>query len=720
MNQNPRQSRLPLLNWLHKVSLNRNAIRSLWVAILCISLILGFVSPVSAKVKKPAAKAKVVKPAVISVDVTKHAISAATAKNTIPVSIDITGKGFGKTVSTASVKVVLINVDSGEPTAASVTFASDSKIFAHAELPASDEALIRISVALEINGQSVDTTDNPHPIANDKPASPKPRGVEVDIKENNNPQNPTLHSVTITPKDNLDSFASDPTDPKAMRVQILPPGATNVVIDPVSTADRALITFTAPDGFKVQDVLVAVYDSSTTRGATETSPRRIATKPADSAVKITNVDVLSLQRRDGFGRLRIEGEGFGNHSRIDENGKALTTNGDLELLCEKQNRSYHVEEREDTNPRDTGKQYGDQDAKTSKEAPLASLCKDGDSKALDFKPLKEWRAKVEKSLNVQLVPRNPDLRVERTLIMYADDKVIDVYFEFSHWKDYSEPFRLDSVSVSVTKEQPASAPAASATARGAAAPTPTPRSTTFLASFPIGPPKDKNLEYRYTVLDFDDASELFGSGVGNNFYVLQLSVVNNSDKKLVVPLSSIQAEVEWSYAGDQPIGNRIIAYDEGPPTLSPLKLSAITSYFDTFQKTKGRKAKLFNVLDGVGTLAASLVPVFGRGIERGNSIMSGGLIPGLRKAFGDLSSQQLQNLTSMSWDSIEEIPAGGSKEKYVFIQRGDQVFRNKSFDNESKKEKVLEIHKQIKSLQGLEVSGFIVNDSRPAGAVPRP
>ena len=36
------------------------------------------------------------------------------------------------------------------------------------------------------------------------------------------------------------------------------------------------------------------------------------------------------------------------------------------------------------------------------------------------------------------------------------------------------------------------------------------------------------------------------------------------------------------------------------------------------------------------------------------------------------------------------------------------------------KEKVVEIHKQIKSLQGLEVSGFIVNDSKPAGAVPQP
>jgi hypothetical protein len=666
----------------------RDLRRPLLAFLICTSLYSGLISPTVLATGKKPAKPKVVKRTVTSILVTKRATSAATAKNTMPVSIDINGTGFGKTVNPAAVKVILLtNIESGEPSTATVTFVSDTKIFARAELPTGEASSITGSVVLEIGGGSVNTNDYKFDLPVDKLAQPKPRTVEVDIKEIRNPQNPTVHQVLITPKDDSDTFAADPTDPKAMKVQILPSGATNVVIDPVSTSERTLITYTAADGFKAQDVLVTVFDSSASE-ATQARVRKAAPKQAEKEMKITRVDVLSLQRRDGFGRLKIEGEGFG------DSFSRPTQNVDLELLCDPANRSYHVDERDDTRKKDD-------------RVDTSTVCQ-------NFVNLnKAWRQGIQTSLNVVLVPRNADLRVERTLIMYADDRLIDVYFEFSHWQNYSEPFRLESVSVSVTKEEPASTSTATALGPGAAPPTatPPPKYTTQLASFPIGPQKDKNLEYRYTVLDPDDASELFGFGVGKNFYVLQLSVVNNSEKKLVVPLSSIQAEVEWSYDADPQTGP---VFDEGPATLSPLKLAAITSYFDTYQKTKGRKAKLFNILDGVSTLAAALVPVFGKGLERGNSILNGGLIPGLHKTWGDLSSQQLQNLTSMSWDSIEEIPAGGSKEKYVFVQRGDQVFKNKKGNED------VEIHKQIKSLQGLEVSGFIVNDSRPASASPQP
>jgi hypothetical protein len=603
----------------------------------------------------------------------------------IPVSVDIIGTGFGKPPADDAVKVTLTNPDTGDSVEAEVSRATDTKIYAHAEVPATEGGPTRFDVELEINGESVATRDEPYEIPNKTVVQPKPRSVEVDIREITNPQNPTLHSVVITPKEDSETFAADPTDPKAMKVQILPPGATNVTIDPVSTPEKALITFVAAEGFKVQDLLVTVFDSKAQEAA-ETTRKRAASKQVGKEVKISKVDVVSLQRRDGFGRLRIEGEGFGDSLT------RSTTNGDLELLCDPANRSYHVDEREDTHRR----------AKTSTElANTSTLCTSGDLKD----PNKTWRDGIEKLLKVVLVPRNPDLRIERTLIMYANDKMIDVYFEFSHWKDYSEPFRLQSVSVSVTSEDPASEPIKSAHATAA---TPKTTSKTYIDSFAIGPKKDPNLEYRYTVLDQEDASELFGFGVGKNFYVLQLSVINNLNKKLVVPLSSIEAEIEWAYKEEEDSkGVVTTSFDEGPPTLSPLKLSAITSYFDTFQKTKGKKARLFNVLDGVVTLGASLVPVFGKGLERGTTIMSGGLIPGLRKAWGDLSSQQLQNLTSMSWDSVEEIPANSAKEKFVFIQRSDQSFSNKA-------DKKLKINKSIKSIQGLEVSGFVVEDSRPA------
>lgn len=684
----------------------REVRRSLWACLICLSLTSGFISTgVSAKVTKKAVKPKVVKPTVTGIQFEKLVPASDASNKTIPLSVEISGKGFGKTLSPESVRVTLINKNSSVATRATVKFTSDDKIIVRAEAAVNEDGSSECDVELEINGKVVDTTDFPITVpstakaAKQKASSDaKPFEVEFNPIKPSNPR-----SLSITTKNDEPEFAPEANQ---MKVAILPAGATGITIDPNVSPQKIFVSFTAPDDFEVKDVLVTVYDSSKNLIAYSGNPppekdgdgNPIAKeKPPKNDVTITSVDILSLQRRDGFDRLKIEGTGFQNYG-------ARSGEGELELLCNPKNRAYWAQERSDT---------------PSKKNARDLLCptfnvgqKGTDSQKADkdAQPNPNWRDNAESAVNVTLVPRNPDLRVERTRILYIDDKMIDVYFEFSHWKDFSEPFRLESITVTVNKEDGA----VSADAKSAHASSGTSKKSprTYLASHIIGPPKDKNLEYRYTVLDTDDASELFGFGVGKNFYVLQLSVVNNGDKKLVVPLSSIQAEVEWSYGEDNPNpGVRTIYYDEGPPTLSPLKLSAITSYFDTFQKTRGKKARLFNILDGVGTLAASLVPVFGRGLERGNSIMSGGLIPGLHKAFGDLSSQQLQNLTSMSWDSIEEIPAGGSKEKYVFIQRGDQVFENKSKDN-----KVVQIRKQIKSLQGLEVSGFIVNDSRPAGA----
>jgi len=661
--------------------------RSFLAVLICLSLTSGFMSTgVSAKVRKRAARPKLIKPTVTSVEFERVALPADADRDVIPLSLLIGGKGFGK--SAAAAKLILTNTVSGEKSdEALITVFADNMIIARAEGPASGGEASRYILGLEINGDPVeiDKAYSSIKIPVEKTRKPKGRSVEVDFKAFPNPQNPSAHSLRVSPKEG-DEFAADSAN---MKVQILPPGATNVTIEPGNTADRMLVTFVAPQDFEVEELFVTAYDSREPK-----AHKRPSTDTDGDAVEITRVDILSLQRRDGFGRLKIEGKGFGDHERP-------TKSVDLELLCDPANRTYHVEERLDTQHRQN---LSDKEQQEESKRPLLlhSVCQGytaGENRS--------WREKLQQNLNVQLVPRNPDLRVERTVIMYADDKLIDVYFEFSHWEDYSEPFRLESVSVSVTKSEPASEPTESAHASDAAS---KPRSETNLASFPIGPPKDQKLEYRYTVLDQEDASELFGSGVGDNFYVLQLSVVNNGDKKLVVPLSSIQAEIEWAYKEDQgQTGGVTTSFDEGPATLSPLKLSAITSYFDTFQKTKGRKAKVFNVLDGVVTLGASLVPVFGKGLERGNSIMSGGMIPGLRKAWGDLSSQQLQNLTAMSWDNVEEIPANSGKEKFIYIQRSDQSFSNKS-------DKTLTIKKSIKSIQGLEVSGFVVEDSRPASA----
>jgi hypothetical protein len=317
----------------------------------------------------------------------------------------------------------------------------------------------------------------------------------------------------------------------------------------------------------------------------------------------------------------------------------------------------------------------------------------------------EWRRRIEERVNVTLVPRNVDLRVERTQIVYIDDKIIDVYIEFTYFAGYSMPFRLASASVTVNKgatQQARTSDEAGEVTATLSSP------KTFLAAKEVGPPKDGNLEYRYVVLNQADARRLFGQGVGENFYVIELTVVNKNPKKKVnVPLGSIHAEAVWAYGG--PVSREF--FEEGDTTLPPLPLGAVSGYFDAYQKSQGKWAKIFNILDGVTILGTSLVPVFGRNIERPTSILAGGFIPGLRKAVGDLSSEQLQRLTSMSWEGIEEIAPGNSKMKFIYIPRADSFF-----GNPLKSQGMLRTRKQVVNIMGLDVSGFEVTESEEKAA----
>jgi hypothetical protein len=685
--------------------LNSPGARSVLAWLICLAVTSGVMCPsISAKVRKQPVKPKVVKPVVTSV----QSMEGKGDADSRIVSIEIGGTGFGK--SAADHKITLVDIISGDEIEATVTVADTGLIIARAEIPHGEGESSQWLVKLEIKGQSVDTGRSRVKLAATKVAAPKVRNIDVDHTSYNSPADATSHSLLLTPTDDNEQFS---TDPSKMSVQILPPGATKITIEPAISPKKMLVTFNAPQDFEVKELFVTSSDGSTSRAAD--ADREKPAKPAKQlaqAIKIDRVDVLSLQRRDGFGRIRILGEGFGQHA-------PAPYNGDLELLCDPEYRTYHAAERVDTHKKLNNKKKNaasdDQDKDDNEVPQLATLCANLKQKLAGtaagittdensrFMDIKNWRRQIEQSVNVALVPRNPDFRVERTVVLYVDDKVIDVYFEFSHWDGVSQPFRLDGVSVSVTKETARPADKTDTTAHHGDTPaTPIIRKATYLASHDIGPPRDTNLEYRYTVMDKKDAAHLFGSGVSENFYVIQLSLVNKGGKKVIVPLSSIQAEIEWSYGEDK----ENTFYDEGPATVSPMTLSAISSYFDLFQKTKGKKARLFNVLDGVLTLGASLVPVFGRNIERPIAIMSGGFIPGLRKSLGDLSSQQLQNLTSLSWESVEEIPANGGKEKFVYIQRSDQSF--------SKDPKII---KEIKSIAGIEVSGFIVKDSSTAAAV---
>jgi hypothetical protein len=579
------------------------------------------------------------------------------------------------------------------------------------------------------------------------------------------------YALVVKRKDGDGSFFG--TDPSLVSLSLTPAGAADITIRRV-TPTRIEADFRAPDNYKIKDVGVTVYDATNRQLVVASSDVKKSQPPPgpNQEPEITSTDVIFLQRAYGIGRLKIEGNNFGNY-------KAPPMSAEDYLLCfeplARQALVNALKEGEHPQP-EKQQQLEDQRCKNLKTT---------------VEQWNAWRAEVEPRVKVALVPRNTDLRIEQTKILYIDDKLIDVYFEFNRYYHNSEPLRLASATVTVKRDakQPPGAkpPAAGGQAQTAAArgadgasvinaamnpgtgkeevrPALPANLETFIATKEVGTKQDANLEYRYTVLDSNSAGTLFGKGVADNFYVIQLSVTNKGDKKVAVPLASIQAEIEWAYGlpdssdqtqgggkpGQRPRGGKpdvkrdgaqqsksLTApafadttesktggteisssaspvpdyYEEGPATLAPLPLPAVTAFFDGDEKVNGRKAKLFNVFDGAAIVGTSLIPFLGQGFQKAEGAFTGGFVPGLRRGLGDLSGQQLQNLAALSWQSVEVVAArGGSVEKFVFIQRRDQIFST-GFN-----ERLL---KQIKNIEGMEVVGYeVIEEGEAKRATP--
>ena len=108
-------------------------------------------------------------------------------------------------------------------------------------------------------------------------------------------------------------------------------------------------------------------------------------------------------------------------------------------------------------------------------------------------------------------------------------------------------------------------------------------------------------------------------------------------------------------------------------------------------------------LERIVTDPEALGPFVWPGFKDAHVAFTGGLVPGIRRGLGDLSGEQLQNLTAQSWQSAEVVSAnGGSIEKFVFFPRGDQVF---AAGFREMKETLV---KKIKNIEGMEVVGFEV------------
>lgn len=280
----------------------------------------------------------------------------------------------------------------------------------------------------------------------------------------------------------------------------------------------------------------------------------------------------------------------------------------------------------------------------------------------------------------------PEQRAKPPKVNTAKSDIVVVDFAFPCLAGYSEPFVIARVLLTV------------AGAVGQASSS---------ASYEMLPGRDKNLTYRSTILSQRQTASRFGGGVAKNFYAVQLSIVNKGAVKVQVPLASIQAEVEW-FAGTD--GRKF--YREGPPTVAPVPLSGAVSYFSTHRQYSGARAWLFNTLQGLTTIGSAVQLFFGPGFAQGVGIAGGGLRQGLGQIFPDMSDQQLANLTSQSFESIETASGnGGTIEKVVFIQRGEEKLESGSMSTK--------FRRLIDNIVGFEISGYEVPETAAKGATPQ-
>jgi hypothetical protein len=529
---------------------------------------------------------------------------------------------------------------------------------------------------------------------------------EIKVDHQKNKEFPNLHSLIIT-KEAGEGNAGFASNPHWMTVDLLPTGATDLRVVQ-SNAQQLDLHFVAAADYEPKNVSITVYDGS---DLDKRKPLYVAIpkKEDPEQPKITGTEIVFIDRSQGIGHFRIYGKGFGDYGPPRYPAEDYLRNCaepfDDETVFEDANNRLdqcarimggHVTR---LNKRYEKKKM--EDLVYSKTSPIL-LVKDASPE------VENWKKKIQQSVTVGVSSRTPDIRVEKVEVLNINDKMIDIFFEFERYAYFALPFRMADATVTVKKwVQKTTQTVKNDRVTGTVA---LAKEETYSVPYQPGPKRDPNLSYRYTVLDKGSANTLVGKGIADNFFVLQLSVVNNGEKKITIPLSGIQAEVEWAASA---LGRKKI-FLPGPVTLPPVPLAAVSAYFDAYQKVKGTRAKLFNILDAATMLATGLVPFTGPSFEDAAVFFSGGAVPAAQRAWGDLSGQQLQNLTALSWESSETLPAkGGSKEKLIYIPMKEQsvgkveVGRTKS-----------DMRKQITNIADIEITGYEVVESDARQATP--
>ena len=473
------------------------------------------------------------------------------------------------------------------------------------------------------------------------PAKSEVKQFVIKLEHEKNKQFPNLHTVVLTRESGEGGFADNP---HWMTVDLMPSGASDINIVQASR-EQLDVHFIAAADYEPTSAVVTVYNGSDLdKRVVDAIAKK--TPPDPNKPKVTGTETVFINRSHGVGRIRILGEGFGDydpppyqvddylwncleefHIRATDPKKAAALEFDdireriracadtlkgvvgPEAARELEKYEHHQRSCEEKCKSD-GCQDECPDCKTcrreldelaEKERNQLQATKSTLAKFVTLpgrnapKIWETWAAKVRDTVTVSVNSRNPDIRVEKVDIVDVNDKMIDVYFEFTRYRGYAWPFRLADGTVVIKKKIPKTIQTVKNDKLTGAVTGPNEK--IYSVPYEMGPKRNPDLRYRYIVLDKKSANTLLGRGIAENFYVVQVSVVNEGKKKVAIPLSAIQAEVEWArgeqkttYGEDEETVTKMASYMVGPPTESPMPLAAVSAYFGAYQKVKGLRA----------------------------------------------------------------------------------------------------------------------------------
>jgi hypothetical protein len=173
------------------------------------------------------------------------------------------------------------------------------------------------------------------------------------------------------------------------------------------------------------------------------------------------------------------------------------------------------------------------------------------------------------------------------------------------------------------------------------------------------------------IVPFHQAENKYGNGVAKNFHAIQISIVNQCSTAIIVPLAGLKivpsildpksSEYSPGAAASGVCGNK--------GDLVPFSLDHVTSIFSTDRKLTGRRAVYFNTVQALATLGSALEPFFAHGFTQAVAILGGGFTTASKEILVDMSSEQLQNLTSQSFGATEQIASDGDLQKFIFVRQ---------------------------------------------------